>query len=66
MGGDGVGSKTVTADFLDTHAGWDNDRVTGREDSGPLQGLCHVHEGPLPRQREEVCVDKRTAEHELI
>ena len=59
-------SKLVTADFLDTHAGGNHDSVTGREDSGPYQGLCHVHEGPLPRQREEVYVDKRIVEHKLI
>ena len=59
-------SKLVTADFLDTHAGGNHDSVTGREDSGPCQGLCHVREGPLPRQREEVYVDKRIAEHKPI
>ena len=40
--------------------------VTGREDSGPCQGRRHVHEDPLPRQREDVSVDKRIVEHKLI
>ena len=59
-------SKIVTKGFSDPLAGWAMACVTGREDSGPRQGRRHVHEGPLPRQREEVSVDKRTVEHKLI